>query len=161
MRATPYQTKFAPQSLPRIALFLVLGILTASRTVQPQNQNPLLGAWHLLWLEQPGPGGTLQRPSCTGQFLFTPDGHFSVQVMYSAASESAAPENYARAGYEATFGRYAIDSGSHNLSLHVEGSLVPALVGKDLPRTYEISGNQMIVKSANPPERWRVAWQRD
>jgi len=33
------------------------------------------------------------------------------------------------------------------------------LIGKDLPRAYELSGNQLIVKSTNPNEHWRVAWE--
>jgi hypothetical protein len=37
--------------------------------------------------------------------------------------------------------------------------MVRSLIGKDLPRAYEISGNQLIVKSTNPAENWRVAWE--
>jgi hypothetical protein len=33
-------------------------------------------------------------------------------------------------------------------------------VGKDLPRLYELSGNQLVVKPSNPDEHWRVMWQR-
>jgi hypothetical protein len=42
----------------------------------------------------------------------------------------------------------------------VEGALVRALIGKDLLRAYEFSGNQIIVKSTREDEHWRVAWQR-
>jgi hypothetical protein len=34
------------------------------------------------------------------------------------------------------------------------------LLVKDLTRAYELSGNRLIVKAANPAERWRVAWER-
>jgi hypothetical protein len=37
--------------------------------------------------------------------------------------------------------------------------LVRSLVGKELVRSFELSGNQLIVKSARPDERWRVAWE--
>jgi hypothetical protein len=29
-----------------------------------------------------------------------------------------------------------------------------------LTRAYEFSGNQLIVKSVNPNEHWKVAWER-
>lgn len=51
-------------------------------------------------------------------------------------------------------------TGAHTFSFHVEGALVRGLVGKDLTRVFELSGNRMIVKAANPAERWRVAWER-
>jgi hypothetical protein len=37
--------------------------------------------------------------------------------------------------------------------------MVRNLIGKDLPRAFEVSGNQMIVKSTDPNEHWRVAWE--
>ncbi len=33
------------------------------------------------------------------------------------------------------------------------------LLGKDLTRVFTLSGNQLIVKSSNPIEHWRVAWE--
>jgi hypothetical protein len=34
------------------------------------------------------------------------------------------------------------------------------LIGKDLTRVYEFAGNPMTVKSPDPNEHWRVAWER-
>jgi hypothetical protein len=45
------------------------------------------------------------------------------------------------------------------LLFHVEGALVRSLIGKDLPRSFESSGNQLIVKSTRPEEHWRVTWE--
>ncbi len=85
----------------------------------------------------------------------------SVQVMYRnpQAGGQAGPVKYAQAGYEASFGSYQVDEKSHKFTFHVEGAMVRSLIGKDLPRAYEMSGNQLIVKSTNPDERWRVAWE--
>ena len=66
---------------------------------------------------------------------------------------------YALGGYEASFGRYEIDERSHTFTFHVEGAMVRSLIGKDLPRAFEFSGNRMIVRSTNPDEHWRVAWE--
>jgi hypothetical protein len=122
-----------------------------------------IGAWRLVWLEEPAPDGNVHKADCTGMFVFTPDGHASVQVMYrnAEAPASAAPVQYARGGYEASFGRYDIDERAQTFTFHIDGALVRGLIGKDLVRAYEFSGNQLIVKSANASERWRVAWEHD
>jgi lipocalin-like protein len=60
---------------------------------------------------------------------------------------AAGPEQYSQGGYEASFGTYVIDEGSHTFTFHVEGALVRTLTGKDLPRSFEFSGKQLLVKS--------------
>jgi hypothetical protein len=72
---------------------------------------------------------------------------------------NAAPVQYAQAGYEASFGTYAIDESAHNFTFDVEGALVRSFIGKDLKREYEFSGKQLIVKPASPDEHSRVAWE--
>jgi hypothetical protein len=120
-----------------------------------------IGAWRLVWLEEAGPDGKVHRADCTGIFVFTREGRASVQVMYRnpQAGTAAGPLPYAQGGYEATFGRYEIDTPSRTFNYHVEGALVRSLIGKDLVRSFELSGNQLIVRSANPDEHWRVAWE--
>ena len=68
---------------------------------------------------------------------------------------------YAQGGYEASFGTYEIDERAHTFIYHVEGALVRSLVGKDLTRAYQLSGKQLFVKSSDPREHWRVAWEHD
>lgn len=120
-----------------------------------------VGAWRLSWLEEPGAGGKVQRADCTGLLVYTRDGHMSVQVMYRnpQPSTKSAPKQYAQGGYEASFGRYEVDD-AHTFTFHVEGALVRTLIGQPLKRVYELSGNQLIVKSPNPTEHWRAAWER-
>jgi len=43
----------------------------------------------------------------------------------------------------------------------VDGALVRTLIGQDLPRAFQFSGNQLIVKSIHPEEHWRVVWERE
>ena len=121
----------------------------------------LVGGWRLVWLEEPGADGKVHKADCTGLLVYTPDGHMSVQVMYrdSQVGSGAAPAQYAQGGYEASYGRYQVDD-AHTFTFHVEGALVRTLIGKDLKRVYEFSGNQLIVKSPDPNEHWRVAWER-
>jgi hypothetical protein len=85
----------------------------------------------------------------------------SVQVMYRnpQAETAPGPVQYAQGGYEASFGTYEIDAAAHTFTYHVEGALVRTLIGKGLPRIYEFSGKQLIVKSPRPNEHWRIAWE--
>ena len=108
-----------------------------------------------------GADGKIHRADCTGLFVFTPDGHASVQVMYrTPAGGNAGSVDYAQGGYEAWSGRYDVDERAQTWTFHVEGALVRGLVGKDLTRLYEFSGNQLIVKPYSPEERWPVTWER-
>lgn len=124
-------------------------------------QHRFIGAWRLVWLEEPGTDGKIQKVDCTGLLVFTRDGHMSVQVMYRnpGARSGAPPVQYARGGYEASFGTYVIDEHAHSLSFHVDGALVRTLISKDLPRVYEFSDKQLIVNSSDPNEHWKVAWE--
>ena len=149
---------------------LLMGMTAAMLVAQDRDasegiRDRLVGAWRLAWLEEEGADGKIRRADCTGLLVYTRDGHMSVQVMYrnpranSEAATSAAPVPYAQGGYEASFGRYEIDKSNRTFTFHVEGALVRALVGKDLPRAFEFSGKQLIVKSTHPEEHWRVAWE--
>jgi hypothetical protein len=147
-------------------LLLFLGMATATPCgsqdggAKESIRDRFIGAWRLAWLEEQGADGKIHTADCTGLLVYTRDGHMSVQVMYRnpRAEISAAPAQYAEGGYEASFGRYEIDDG-HTYTFHVEGALVRTLTGKDLKRAYELSGNQLIVKSPDPHEHWRVAWE--
>ncbi len=120
-----------------------------------------VGAWRLVWMEEPAADGKVHRADCTGMFVFTREGRASVQVMYRSPEPGTpgGPVQYAQGGYEASFGRYEVDEAAHTFTYHVEGALVRSLVGKDLVRSFELSGGQMIVRSSNPNEKWRVAWE--
>ncbi|HKW55850.1 MAG TPA: lipocalin-like domain-containing protein [Candidatus Acidoferrum sp.] len=120
-----------------------------------------VGAWRLVSLETPGPDGQIRKTGSTGMFTFTRDGHASVQVMERNPTTETASESdqYSHGGYEATFGSYEVDESAHTFTFHVEGALVRSLIGKDLPRSFEFSGNRLIVKSIRPEEHWKVTWE--
>ena len=121
-----------------------------------ESQNRLVGAWKLVSFEEASADGQVHKTDCNGMFAFTSDGKASVQVMYRNAQTGSA---YAQGGYEASYGSYHIDDSS-TFTFHIDGALVRTLIGKDLKRAYEISGNRLIVKSTNPNEHWRVVWER-
>jgi hypothetical protein len=119
-------------------------------------QNLLVGAWKLVSLEEASADGQVHKADCSGMFVFTSDGKASVQVMYRNAQTGS---TYAQGGYEASYGSYRIEDSS-TFTFHIDGALVRTLIGKDLKRAYEISGNRLIVRSTNPNEHWRVVWER-
>jgi hypothetical protein len=120
-----------------------------------------VGAWRLVSLESESADGKIHRSDSTGLLVFTSDGHMSVQVMdrNPQPQTAAGPELYSQGGYEASFGAYQIDASAHTFTFHVEGALVRTLIGKDLPRAFELSGKDLIVKSTRPDEHWRVTWE--
>jgi|SRR5579884_375799 len=119
-------------------------------------ENPLVGAWKLISLEEPAPNGQLHKADCDGMFVFTRNRKASVQVMYRNEHTGSA---YAQSGYEASYGSYRIGDSS-TFTFHIEGALVRTLIGKDLKRKYQISGNRLTVTSTDPNEHWRVVWER-
>jgi len=154
-------------SLGGLTLLIILAITTLSTGQPDQTANAVIrdkfaGAWRLVWLEEPDADGKIHKADCTGLLVYTRDGRMSVQVMYRnpQGGTGTAPVQYAQGGYEASFGRYEIND-TQTFTFHVEGALVRTLIGKDLKRVYELNGNQLIVKSPDPKEHWRVAWERD
>src|SRR3974390_2556538 len=113
-------------------------------------QDRFVGAWHLVSLEEPGADGKVHPADCAGMLVFTRDGHISVQVMYREQKPEmqGGPVQYAQGGYEASFGRDATRA-PHSFRYPVGGALVRSLIGKDLNRRYEFSGNQLIIQSSN------------
>ena len=156
------------------SLFVLLTVALFSATVPAQPagntrnsstgvENRLVGAWKLVSLEEPDAGGLPHKADCDGQFVFTNDGKAAVQVMYRGAQSGSAYAHggsaYAHGGYEASYGSYRIDSASI-FTFHIDGALVRTLIGKDLKRVYEISGNRLTVTSTDPNEHWKVVWER-
>lgn len=148
-----------------IVVFAVVGATGLSGSPNHEDKaslrDRLIGAWRLAELEEPDADGKIHKADCTGLLVYTRDGHMSVQVMYrnGQGGNGAAPVQYAQGGYEASFGSYQIDD-ARTFTFHVEGALVRTLIGKDLKRVYELTGNQLIVKSPDPNEHWKVAWER-
>lgn len=135
---------------------------SGARASHEHFQERFVGGWRLASLEAEGPDGKIHRTDSAGLLVFTGDGHMSVQVMERnpPAQAAAGPEQYSRGGYEASFGTYSVNESTQTFTFHVDGALVRTLIGKDLPRAFEFSGKQLIVKSTRPDEHWKVTWER-
>jgi hypothetical protein len=121
----------------------------------------LVGAWHLVSMEEPGADGKMKHvTNRTGQLVYTRDGHMSVQLMYPA-SESSVSNDYVLRGYEASFGSFEVDEAAHTVTHHVEASVTRGLVGKSLTRAFQFSNGNLIIKSVRADEHWSVTWRHD
>ncbi len=132
---------------------------TADSTKQNSAKESLIGAWRLISMEEPGADGKLNHVTDRkGMLVYTPDGHMSVQLMFPR-SESAVSNDYVKDGYEASFGSYDVNEEAHTVTHHVEGSVTRGLLGKDLPRVFQLSGGHLIIKSTRTDEHWSVTWE--
>jgi lipocalin-like protein len=147
-----------------LCLTIIAGTPTMTSAERPapvqDTRSRFVGSWRLVSLEHTGPDGKVDKADCSGQFIFTADGHAAVQVMYKNSGQAESTQ-YAQGGYEATFGRYTVNEQARTFTFHVDGALVRALVGQDLPRTYAFTGNQLTVGPVNQAEGWRVVWARN
>jgi hypothetical protein len=126
-----------------------------------------IGAWRLVAVEERQPGGDLTYPYGShpvGLLIYDESGYMSVQIMRSDRRplssdnpDETSAEEIKRAveGFTAFFGRYEIDEQRKTVTHHVEGHLLPNSVGKRLERSYEFSGDNLILK---PSPARRVVW---
>jgi hypothetical protein len=67
-------------------------------------------------------------------------------------------------GYDAYFGGYTIDEISHTVTHHLEGALAAADVGKNLVRTFQVSGDKLtLIVRTNSPKGKQIrtlTWER-
>lgn len=132
-----------------------------SHDTHPSDKQKLIGAWHLVHIDSPGPDGKLvDTAQPIGMLIYTRDGHISVQLMYPKSAGVQSNE-YVFEGYEASFGSYDVDESTHTLIHHVKASNTrDLLVGKDMPRSYQFTPDgHLIIKSTRPEEHWSVTWE--
>lgn len=146
-----------------IALTGVAQTQSANRSanIHSSDRERLIGAWHLVHIDVPGPNGKpADIPQPAGMLVYTRDGHISVQLMYPK-SPNASSDEYVLNGYEASFGSYELDETTHTVIHHVQASITrDLLVGKDLPRSYQFTHEgHLVIKSMHPEEHWSVTWE--
>lgn len=148
--------------ITRIAIVAAL-VATAPMCSQPgqlqdRETSPLVGEWRMVSLEVGNEGGALQEVPYSGEVIFTDAGRMSVQAMDPAADPQ--PSSYTVNGYEAFYGPVTIDYASNTFVVTVESSAVRGLIGQSMQRTFEVSGNRLVLMPADPAERFRVTYER-
>lgn len=135
-----------------------LALLVSVQACGPAGGHPLVGAWRMTSLEVDSGAGDLQEVPYEGQIVFTEAGTMSVQAMNP--DPNAEPTPYTVSGYEAFYGPVSIDDASGTFVVTVESSLVRSLIGQELQRVFEVSGDTMILRPADPREGFRVTYLR-
>lgn len=64
-------------------------------------------------------------------------------------------------GYEAIYGRLAINEAAKTFVVTGDSALVRHLIGQDLERAFEVSEDQFILTLTSPDEFWRVTYERE
>ena len=128
-----------------------------------------VGIWRLVAVEDRQPDGEIIYPygeNPAGMLVYDASGRMAVQIMRrerqplsSDTWAAVAPDEVknAVAGFTAFFGAYEVDESEKTIIHHVEGHVLPNSVGKRLKRSYEFSGNQLILR---PSPTRRVVWER-
>lgn len=137
-----------------------------------------VGTWKLVSTEG-RPSGTKHERNPTGYIVYDSTGHMHVQIMLRNDREKFASEDLVKAtveekalaydGYVAYYGTYTINEAEGIITHHLEGSLDPNDIGKDLIRYFEFSGARITLiptnlvrgklKPKSEVER-RLTWER-
>jgi lipocalin-like protein len=144
-------------------LFLALiGLVFAFRPVQAQaTQKQIIGAWSVVSVVVTDVNGKTFEPygpHAQGQFIFTADGHFSVNITRPGRPKFASnnrmagtPEENKEAfsGSLGFFGTYAINPGGE-VTMRVIGCSFPNWEGAEQKRTVQIVGAEMKLIDPHP-----------
>ena len=120
------------------------------------HHNPLVGTWRLIRYADTPKGGKpiyVFGESPIGQFIFTEDGHMSVQIVHNPPNPKDAvvdpdPEACIPSWYCGYFGNYTVDAKGHYWVTHVLGGNIPAYIGTDQKRTFKLVGDRLVISEA-------------
>ncbi|MBK6326732.1 MAG: lipocalin-like domain-containing protein [Chloroflexi bacterium] len=124
---------------------------------------PFVGAWKLVASEFKQADGTSTFPlgaQPQGRIFYSAQGQMAAQLMRpdrpnlranDVSATAVADLKAAFDGYTAYFGAYTIDTAAAQVTHHVEGSLLPNWIGKDLVRFYEFSADGRVLTLSTPP----------
>ncbi len=115
--------------------------------------HPLVGIWKLLSMERIDAEGNVSQASViTGMLVYTPNGWMS------EAFEIQLPGSELAGTHMFYCGTYIIEGSTvvHQPLIHTNHEMV----GKDLPRQFEIEGDRFILTADNPNGSARLVWER-
>ncbi len=156
------------------------GQTRVSQAAEPRSDisKRLIGTWKLVTTEG-RPAGTRSEHNPSGYIVYDSTGHVNVQIMLRNDRERFFSEDLAKATikekalaydtYLAYYGTYTVNDAKGTIAHHVEGSLDPNDVGKDLIRYFEFSNERItliptrLVGNALIPKievRRRLTWEK-
>lgn len=151
-----------------------------ARPAQPAStmasvKSKLIGVWNLVSFEQRRSDGSVVAPygeKPLGRITYDAQGRMSAQLMrrgrkggpavgagtYDKTTEAELREIVQ--GFIAYYGTYDVNESNRTVIHHVEACLIPSWVGTDLTRTYEFSGNRLILTAELATGTATLVWER-
>ncbi len=136
-----------------------------------------IGVWRLVSVESKAKNGDVSYPygdKPIGRITYDKAGRMSAQLMRPArngptgttgqtAARNASLEELRDMlnGFASYFGTFDVDESKRTVIHHVRASLYPRAVGTDLMRTYEFSGNRLILTAVLEDFVNRLVWERE
>ncbi|HEU0072768.1 MAG TPA: lipocalin-like domain-containing protein [Dehalococcoidia bacterium] len=133
----------------------------------------LIGAWHLVTVEDRQGDGTVLYPygeQALGYLIYHPDGYMSAIVMsagraalttrgrpFELSAEDA--RGVLQTMGSAYAGTYEFKDESTVIH-HVEAALIPNMIGSDEIRPFELKGDRLYVYTHRPPVTTCAIWER-
>jgi hypothetical protein len=179
------------RSILAIAAVTALGFaILSSGAIAQQNQqaqqsqpktikSQIVGAWNLLLVDQVKDDGThvpLYGPNPVGIIIFTPDGHYSSQIMrvnrpkFASNNTQTASGDDAKAvvaGMISHFGTYTVDEAAKTFTVHIEGSSFPNWDGTKQTRNITAITDEVLTydsktstRQYGPGDHTELAWKK-
>ena len=152
-----------------------LGIATTLHAA-PTAREQFIGVWKLIRSEDKFKDGRIEYPygqKPVGRLTYDQAGRMSGTIMKSdrrstmppgvgliAGKATAEEIHEAVNGFVAYFGTFDVDEPTKSVIHHVQASLVPSWVGKDLKRTYQFNGNRLVLTAVSTVVR-ELVWERE
>ena len=150
-----------------IASVLWTGAIAAGQPPQLSDWRTMAGVWELESLQDHRPNGDVldwmgKQP--TGTLIYSPEGRMSLQIMRDPPSRVVGPMwssdgrdlvadasaneiRDAYRGFYAYFGTWELDEAAHTVTHRIQGSVRSMEVGVGYVRPYELSGEQLLLRS--------------
>ena len=158
-----------------------LSMLPAAAAAQSTIRQRFIGVWKLVRYEstdkKTGEVRQPYGPNPVGRITYDAAGRMSAQLMRpdrrpvggspangaAAAIRSASCDDLREmlSGFASYFGTFDVDEANRTVIHHVQASLIPSWVGTDLRRSFEFSGNQLILTVTGDQTVLRLRWQRE
>ena len=151
-----------------IALLLfVLAPRPHAQSPSSLSPNDLVGTWTLVSTEE---GGGQRVPNPRGVLILDGAGHIFEAVTRANRQQAAdaqpklTAQQLTLAMYTGFWGRYRLEAARKTFVVQTEGGVSPNVMGRELTRTYEVSGDELVVTSpagephVAPGTRW--TWER-
>jgi len=116
-----------------------------------------IGSWKLISSEFRRSDGEVSYPwgrDAVGIIMYDTDGNMAGQIMRPGRPEFVSKDHMkgtpseiksAFEGYIAYYGTYEVNEDENTVTHHVEGSLMPNMVGRAMRRFYEFSDNRLVL----------------